>query len=123
MLTNIARCPEMLTCLRNPQLDHPCRKIVLWQSGKHGMSGAEHQVPEPWNGKITEAPLLFLSSNPSFSSTEHYPTVRWSDRDLTDFFENRFSKWMKDGTRFLQKDGSYSRKTRFNADVQRYARA
>ncbi|MEV0288823.1 hypothetical protein AB0H36_32290 [Kribbella sp. NPDC050820] len=78
---------------------HPCHKIVGTQ---RGLSDG-FQVPEPWAGHIGLAPLLFVSSNPSISEAEPYPT--WADdreRRIT-FFEERFGDGpgqVKDGVYF-----------------------
>ena len=63
---------------------HPCSTIVSLQSGD------ERHVPEPWCGHIDTAPILFVSSNPSISEVERFPTPSWSPEDTADFFERRF---------------------------------
>jgi len=81
-------------------------------------------LPEPWTGQIVGAPLLFLSSNPSFWDAEAYPVSTWSDEKVLDFFENRFTNgWIENGTRTLLADGSYSRTgTAFLAAVRSRAK-
>ena len=63
---------------------HPCSTIVGLQSDE------ERHVPEPWCGHIDTAPILFVSSNPSISEVERFPTPSWSPEDTADFFERRF---------------------------------
>ena len=67
----------------------------------------ERHVPEPWNGRI-DAPILFLSSNPSIDTAELFPDSSWSDDDINDYFENRFGpeeRWAKGHLYPLLKDG------------------
>ena len=35
----------------------------------------EFQPPTPWVGRLSEAPILFIGSNPNISGTEHYPAA------------------------------------------------
>lgn len=122
LLHEIARCPNVRYCLENPSSEHPCAKIVMSQSSK---ALADHQVPEPWSGHIGEAPLLFLSSNPSISDTEDFPRWSWSDEQVENFFENRFGGghkvWTKDGRYGLQLDGTYDRAVNFWSSVRQRA--
>ena len=112
----------MMRCLQNAQLKHPCMKIVQWQKTHKNLAYQDHQLPEPWSGDIERAPLLFISSNPSLSTTEMYPSLGWSDDEIRDFFTNRFDKWMKDGSRFMRWDRTFpNKKTPFNRDIMRYA--
>jgi hypothetical protein len=108
--------------LGHPDQKHPCQQIVRWQ-GENGILADKHQLPEPWSGRLESAPLLFVSSNPSISKNEVYPTREWSDAQLVEFFQDRFGRWVEGGSRFLQKDGSYGRPTRFNQTVKKYAEA
>lgn len=104
LLVEIARCPELSLAGTG---DHPCREIVSSQ----GRRPDARQVPEPWSGHLASAPILFLTQNPSLSWTEAFPTSVWSDADIADFFENRFSggreEWTR-GNRGRQRDGSFS---------------
>lgn len=66
----------------------------------------EKQLPEPWNGNIENARIMFISSNPSISEDEIYPTdnfAKWTDDKIADFFENRFTNGCRrnDGTPFF----------------------
>ena len=122
LLLEIARCPEAKKCLTG-NADHPCGKIVQSQ-GLNTFS--DFQAPEPWSGRIETAPILFISSNPSIGYDEIYPTGRWMDEDILDFFHNRFSggkqPWILDGTESLRKDGSHGKWTRFWAGANGRAR-
>jgi hypothetical protein len=65
----IVRCPVVDAVLRG--IDSSCRDIVLFQKG----SVAKRWVPEPWSGHLDEAPILFLSSNPSSGSPGEEPAA------------------------------------------------
>ena len=97
LLLEISRCSEVIQCLKwNPE--HPCSKIIGLQGSA---SYAEHQLPEPCSGQINIAPILFISSNPSISEDEIFPTGSWKDSDIVDFYQHRFGGgkdlWVKDG--------------------------
>ena len=49
------------------------------------------QLPEPWNGHLSKAKIMFISSNPSIGY-EDFPTKKWNDSNIVDFFENRFKR-------------------------------
>ena len=122
LLHEITHCPEVEFCLRNPSAEHPCSKVV-WSQESPQLE--EHQVPEPWSGHLEQAPILFLSSNPSFSPLEEYPRWAWTPDVTEDYFVNRFSggikPWIVQGTKSLQQDGTYSRSVRFWAAVRQRA--
>ena len=82
LLLGITRCPNLAAARTDPS--RPCSTIVSLQSGD------EYHVPEPWCGHIETAPILFVSSNPSISEVECFPTPSWSPEDTADFFERRF---------------------------------
>jgi hypothetical protein len=119
LLLGIARCPEARFCLTHPeQDDHPCSAIVHSQGAT---TMEDFQAPEPWNGSLAKAPILFLSSNPAFAPEEEYPTGNtqvWPDDHVIDFFEQRFGgtikTWSLNGRRTRGKDGTFaSRDNRF----------
>lgn len=93
---SIGSCENFIEVLNGG--DNECRHVIEWQAGHHdpvevNRSGT-HSVfhrPEPWAGNITEAKIMFLSSNPSFESRENFPTFAWPDHEVNDFFMNRFS--------------------------------
>lgn len=98
--------------------------MEIVQSQKSTLS--QHQLPEPWSGQLEQSPILFLSSNPSISETEDYPSWSWSDADISDFFNNRFGgghkAWVDDGIKSLQRDGTYSGSVSFWRAVRQRAK-
>ena len=109
LILEICQCPNI--ALAKNDSSHPCHEIVNVQN--HNSN--EFQLPEPWNGNITQAKLLFISSNPSIDESEAYPTVDWPNHRILDFFQNRFHperKWTEDARRVLTKDGmTYAKRT------------
>lgn len=97
LLLDIAMCDE-LSKARTDKF-HPCYKIVHYQDDLSAF-----QIPEPWNGDIENAEILFISSNPSIDMTEKedYPQMlwnenkktyqlkgKWTEKDVECFFANR----------------------------------
>lgn len=85
-----------------PSLDSPCAGICdyqIQQSVEAGHSRDEYtktmfHVPEPWNGNLETAEILFVSSNPSFDPNEEFPKLAndsWPDEKVVDFFVHRFN--------------------------------
>lgn len=74
LLVEIARCPLVESNICEDRQAHPCHGVVTYQwpnldaRQRCDRWKKEHHVPEPWAGHIEEAPLLFLSSNPSVAS-------------------------------------------------------
>ena len=122
LLSEIVHCPHARECRENLAAENPCRKIVDYQSS---LGLGKFQVPEPWSGQIEQAPILFLSSNPSIGSDEDYPTWDWSCSEVHDYFNYRFGggrkRWIIDGTKSLLLDGRYSGSTQFWASVRQRA--
>lgn len=85
LLLEIAKCCEVEKAKSDST--HPCKKIVCNQES-FGIT--DFQIPEPWNGHLDTAEILFISSNPSIDPNENYPTAFWKDEDIISFFENRF---------------------------------
>lgn len=108
LLLQIARCPNLGL--------GSCANIAAVQDGF-----AERQVPEPWNGDLAHAPILFVSSNPSISEVEDYPTDRWNDDAVVEFFESRYGRWMADGTKGLRKDGTRGKANPFLSSIKKTA--
>lgn len=117
LLLEIARCPEVKRCLATE--GHPCARVVGDQTE---LRAADRQVPEPWNGDLRRAPILFVSSNPSISATEAFPRGRSSDGVIARFFEGRFGTAadapIHDGARTLMADGTRSRAVRFLSSIR-----
>ncbi|MGL5062665.1 MAG: uracil-DNA glycosylase family protein [Microcoleus sp.] len=122
LLSEIVYCPHARECREDLAAENPCRKIVDYQSS---LGLEKFQVPEPWSGQIEQAPILFLSSNPSIGPHEDYPTCDWSYSEVHDYFNYRFGggrkQWIIDGTKSLLIDGRYSGSTRFWAAVRQRA--
>ena len=115
-LLDIARCPLIPQCLSEKSGASPCDEIVRSQ---HAKRLDDLQLPEPWSGHLETAPILFVSSNPSIGKSRgEYPQWNWSDTVITDFFENRFEKWIRDGKYVRRADGSYRRATAYWASVR-----
>ncbi len=119
-LHEITHCSNIQHCYDTQQGSHPCSKIIsLQRSYPHTLD--QHQVPEPWSGDIEHAPILFLSSNPSIDENPsigeraEFPLWSWSDEWMADYFTHRYKggrkQWIKNGTHYLQQNGSYSRKS------------
>ncbi len=122
-LISIARCPALNECLSDPFTAHPCRRVVDSQRGFPDLADARsHQLPEPWVGRLREAKLLFVSSNPSIDPTEAYPTAGWPDSAIETFFEDRFqSGAIRDGTHHRTAGGTYER-SRYWTEIRNRAR-
>lgn len=73
---------------KGKDIDSPYLEIVNEQL-KLGIK--EMHLPEPWNGHLSKAQIMIISSNPSISAEEEFPTKKWSDDEIVDFFDNRFS--------------------------------
>lgn len=74
---------------------HACHSIVNHQYGKENNPKKLFQLPEPWNGHIDKAEILFVGSNPSYNPDEEgYPKLseNLSSAQLKDFFETRFDE-------------------------------
>jgi len=92
----IAKCSDVCNSLT--EINHPCNPVVTWQAGKFSpkiteVAGSNLQRPEPWTGDLTQAKMIFLSSNPSFDASENYPTWNeelWNDEAVSQFGAKRF---------------------------------
>jgi uracil-DNA glycosylase len=105
LLLEIARCPHVRECITNSaHAHHPCSEIVRSQGSK---VLNDQQVPEPWLGNLAKAPVLFVSSNPGISWTEHYPRWSWPDDAILSYFSERFAKWIRNGTDYRKQDGTF----------------
>lgn len=100
---------DIVMCEELDDLKSECNEITALQREEN-----EWQVPEPWNGDISKAPVLFLCLNPSINKKELYPlrnSDEWTEDRIIDFFTNRFSnnngEWVKNGVRPKKKNGEY----------------
>jgi hypothetical protein len=112
LLLEIARCPVASACLSDRAKSRACSEVVASQAAP---TAETFQVPEPWSGPLGTAPVLFVSSNPSISTVEMYPTGdrdEWPDERIVDFFEGRFGGgrevWTRNGVHNRRKDDSFS---------------
>lgn len=119
----IVTCPTALNILRNAgatldPADLRCAPVVLSQlmhqdcpPASSDDAGADIAgrwlVPEPWNGRLGNAPLLFIGQNPSASFREHYPSLAQaaSTSAMQEYFDTRFDGLaIRGGTRVKLKD-------------------
>lgn len=120
LLLSIARCEVAKQVLNDAESTHCCARIVLSQE-KDAIT--PQRLPEPWNGQLTSAPLLFVASNPAISRTELYPDSNWSDDRLVEFFEGRFgeadqSPISSAGRRVLNVNGTRDRANPFLSNIR-----
>lgn len=122
LLLEIVRCRLVKDHFLVGGSNNPCAEILSCQ---RVTELADLQVPEPWNGDLRSAPLLFLSSNPSINELEEYPRWDTPDEEIMDFFEHRFGygrkAWVSEGKRGLHRDGSYGRATPYWCEVKKRA--
>jgi hypothetical protein len=107
----ISACSNFLDVLDGKV--NECFDVVNWQVNAHGEEPVPVELrpstfhrPEPWAGNLSTAPIMFLSSNPSFDPLENFPTLDWDSHDAADFFVNRFSERL--GRRYGATDGPSS---------------
>jgi hypothetical protein len=89
LLLKVARRPIVERCL-SAESGLGCSTIVRSQNVS---SRSDFQVPEPWSGHISIAPILFLSSNPSIGQAggyEQYPRASWPSESIVEYFDYRF---------------------------------
>lgn len=91
-LLAIARCADVPIALVDRS--HACHAVVTAQATTEI---ADMHVPEPWSGSLASAPLLFVSSNPSYDPHEAFPTRGADDEEIVSFFERRFDDHVVDG--------------------------
>lgn len=110
----INSCVEVSKALADTT--HPCHQIVDWQSKQWSpqvlqIANSRMHRPEAWTGDIENAPILFLSSNPSFDLEENYPDwnlEEWPIENVEEFSVNRFTSDLTRG--FGASDGLTSTK-------------
>lgn len=114
LLLEIAHCQTKHDLLADRRAEHSCARIVHDQRPREN---GHTQLPEPWNGNLGAAPLLFVSSNPSISRQERYPETSWPLQDVSEFFYHRFGDSpaapIQGGCKVLNKDGSRSKAVPF----------
>lgn len=109
LLKKISRCKHIEKCITNNDHQHPCYKIVQSQNES---DLTQFQVPEPWSGRIEKSKILFISSNPSIGSNDHFPVSSASDEYLIEYFSSRFdgktNSWTRNGTHELGSNNEYT---------------
>lgn len=110
-----------------------CSKVITDQNFT---DSSKFQLPEPWNGDIENAEIVFLGPNPGYDENEFYPdlnNIYWTPDTIEDFFQNRFSEttrsvinapYIKTNTRsykVLMKDMEYKNYTGFWSYVYKIA--
>jgi hypothetical protein len=114
LLLEIAHCKTMHDLLADRRAEHSYARIVHDQRPREN---GRTQLPEPWNGNLGAAPLLFVSSNPSISRQERCPETSWPLQDVSEFFYHRFGDSpaapIQGGCMVLNKDGSRSKAVPF----------
>lgn len=125
----IGRCSNFVDAINGET--NACSSVVHWQRSMHGDSAvvgsqaaSTYHCPEPWAGNLVDAPIMFLSSNPSFDPRENFPTLDWDESRSADFFVNRFTQdrnreygatdgpSAKDLDRVVLKDGTLTSKVK-----------
>ena len=110
LLLEITNCPLVRACKDGESTS--CSKVV---SEQRDLAWPDHHLPEPWNGQLESAPVLFVSSNPAIDKRERYPTPEWPDDRRIDFFVHRFSGGRETWTRnfrTLMNSGEHDRAPR-----------
>jgi len=70
---------------------HPCHNIVNYQKSQlPGLTLEKFQIPEPWNGAVLDAPIIFVGINPSYTKDELHPDSTWPEEEKYIFFAKRF---------------------------------
>ena len=92
LINRIPACEEVDIAKKDE--NHPCHKIVAYQKEELGVD--DFQLPEPWNGDIDNAEVLFISSNPSIDKDEDYPTDSRQKERIANFFTDRFKTMPKE---------------------------
>lgn len=93
----ISSCSEV--CKAAVDKSHPCHKVVNWQAKQwepevKDVFDSEMHRPEAWTGDLLNAPVIFLSSNPSFDKLENFPSWKidsWNDEEVARFGAERFT--------------------------------
>jgi hypothetical protein len=90
LAVGIATCHNLSPAEKDSS--NPCHKIVQNQISTR--QGRSQHIPEPWFGNLENARVLGISSNPSINEdhdekAETFPTIKWTDSQIGDFFINR----------------------------------
>ena len=110
-----------------------CAPVISAQLHAASTLSASHKElpwlpPEPWNGHLSTARLLFIGQNPSANHREDYPSgaTKWRKDRLLNYFETRFDGGGKapifDGTRVRLLDGGHGKANPFLTAALKFAR-
>ena len=123
LLLEIARCEHFCNFASQKSFNDRCKNIL--DSQNHAQLPQplpdNYHLPEPWNGNIEQARVLFISSNPGINEKEMFPTYADINNPgfIVDFFLNRFDKnkkWTND--RCVQlRAGGYGRKVHYWGEI------
>jgi hypothetical protein len=94
-----------------------CDEIIRYQKTSYN----DFQIPEPWTGNLDEADVLFISSlNPGYDKNENYPSYKWGQNEIMNFFENRFNNRRYTSKEFkpLDKTGENLKMPHYWSEVQ-----
>ncbi|WP_232286003.1 hypothetical protein [Prescottella equi] len=119
LLADITHCALLAECKGGG--GGPCSTIVAVQDD---VSLEQHQVPEPWTGRLDLARIVFVGSNPSIDPLEDYPG--WGDdpEAIRAYFVERFDGGpgqIKDGRYSPSRDGGWGGAVRFWSSVRQRA--
>lgn len=92
LMIEIARCAGCGRCdnIRKAQRDHNV-----------------FHLPEPWNGHLSEADILFVGTNPNYNAKEvDFPQDKDPNNYIIDFFDKRFERYKESKPR---KNSFYNR--------------
>jgi len=85
LLLSITSCNEIQKGLKD--VNHPCHKIINEQKEE------SRQIPEPWNGSLETAEVLFIGINPGLDLNEKdYPLISEDESKFYDYFSKRLEK-------------------------------
>ena len=122
LIQEITNCTHFCNLSKKESNENCCSKIVDFQKNKK----IEIQLPEPFSGDLHNAPILFISSNPSLSREEIYPTESWPKKMIIDFFVNRFenrgenTSWVFNN-KCLNKNGRSIKSVKYWASINKRA--
>jgi len=123
LFQKIINCENVKAHYLNIDKCNPCSEIIKTQKCKEIEN---YQLPEPWSGDVENAPILFISSNPSISKKEFYPDHTWDPHKIQEFFYNRFGNderksWVYE-LKVLNKNNKRERKyVRYWASIKKRA--
>lgn len=124
LLFDIAKCDNFCSLITHASISNSCNDIINFQRTQSAVRNNDFQIPEPWSGDITNAPILVISSNPAYSKAEIYPTLAWPDAIIADFFINRFKdrgnkySWVHNN-KILNIDGTRGTSVRYWSSIKK----